>query len=161
MTESVSDAASPLTAVPLCVALTSLLKLLEAVPGVVSAGTCRVTLKVCEESAASVPPVSVIKLVPDRVEPAPMIAVCGKSVATSPDSTLLKSSVKPMSVSSYAVLMLVTVYSSVTVSPGLVGSSVNCLENTMGDAISSVAEAGSIAMLLPSTSALRLLLALT
>src|SRR6056297_15586 len=98
-------------------------------PSGVPAGSCSVTSKVHEVSAARLPPCNSRKAVPPSEEPGPQTSAAGSPVATRPETTSSRSSKNRMPVASSTGLMLSMVKRNITVPPGSAGSSTNDLSS--------------------------------
>ena len=138
-----SEAGFSVVVSPATVAVT-LLVVFVCGPTAAEPGTWSVTLKAQDAPGASVPPVKFNELVPLICEPAPQTSFIGSPVATSPESVASRSSVKAIPVASVVELgSCVSVNSSVTVSPGSTGSSVNSLRRLGPATITRSSAAGS------------------
>ena len=112
-------------------------------------------LKVHEAPGASMPPLSVKRLVPVKVDPVPQTSLAGKPMASRPAKAASRSSVKVMSVIVSLSSRLVIVKSRTTVSPGDAESSANSLSNSSSpeDTVSKSTAAGTVVTGSPNRAA--------
>jgi len=119
--ESPAVVAAPSSAV---IALVMLVKL----PPGADSGTSSVTSKALTPPGAREPPERLSDDVPESCDPAPQMLLTGRPMALRPGNAASRSSVKAISVRVWVPLLLTTVNSRFTVSPGMMGSSVKAFD---------------------------------